>query len=347
MDFRLLGRTGLRVSEFCLGTMTFGDDWGWGAAKDEARKVYDAFREAGGNFVDTANVYTNGTSENFLGEFLSGHRAEVVLATKYTNAPAEGHQNPNAGGNQRKSMVEAVEASLRRLKTDYIDLYWMHIWDQMTPAEEVMRAFDDLVRAGKVLYIGVSDAPAWWVAKANTLAELRGWTSFAGLQIEYSLIERTPERELFPMAKEFGLTTTAWSPLAGGVLTGKYLDRSRGKTDGRFDSEGMGDFRKDIEHEDRVARAVLAVAKEVNATAAQVALAWQRYATVPVIPIIGAKKLTQLQDNLGSADVELNEAQRRTLDEASAITLGFPHDFYLNPMVRNFVYGGLRDRIKA
>lgn len=347
MNYQLLGRTGLRISEFCLGTMTFGDDWGWGAAKDESRKIYEVCREAGGNFIDTANVYTNGTSETLLGEFLSGHRGEVVLATKYTNAPAEGHQNPNAGGNQRKSMVEAVEASLRRLRTDYIDLYWMHVWDQMTPAEEVMRAFDDLVRAGKVLYIGVSDAPAWWVAKSNTLAELRGWTAFAGLQIEYSLIERTPERELLPMAKEFGLTIAAWSPLSGGVLTGKYLDQSPEKSGGRFSTGGMEGFRKDQEHEDRVARAVVAVGKELNATPAQVALAWLRYATVPVIPIIGAKKLTQLEDNLGSAGVELNEAQRGVLNEASAIQLGFPHDFYAMPMVRNFVYGGLRDRIKA
>ena len=242
--------------------------------------------------------------------------------------------------------MEAVESSLRRLKTDYIDLYWMHIWDQMTPAEEVMRAFDDLVRAGKVLYIGVSDAPAWWVAKANTLAELRGWTAFAGLQIEYSLLERTPERELLPMAKEFGLTITAWSPLAGGLLTGKYLVQSK-KSNGRFHVEGMAGFRKDQEHEDRVAGAVVAVSKELKATPAQVALAWLRYASVPVIPIIGAKKLTQLQDNLGSAAVVLSEAQRRTLEEASAIKLGFPHDFYEMPMVRNFVYGGLRDRIKA
>jgi aryl-alcohol dehydrogenase-like predicted oxidoreductase len=346
MNYRLLGKSGLRVSEFCLGTMTFGEDWGWSSPKDEARKIYDAFREQGGNFVDTANIYTNGTSETLLGEFLSGHRAEVVLATKYTNAAGEGHQNPNAGGNQRKAMVEAVESSLRRLKTDYVDLYWMHIWDQMTPAEEVMRAFDDLVRAGKVLYIGVSDAPAWWVAKSNTLAELRGWTAFAGLQIEYSLIERTPERELLPMAKEFGLTVTAWSPLAGGVLTGKYLDESK-KSDGRFHVEGMAGFRKDQEHEDRVARAVINVSKELKVTPAQVALAWLRYASVPVIPIVGAKKLTQLRDNLGSATLVLSEAQRRTLDEASAIKLGFPYDFYDMPMVRNFVYGGLRDRINA
>src|ERR1700678_1046233 len=222
MNYRLLGQSGLRVSELCLGTMTFGEDWGWGSPKDEARKIYDAFREAGGNFIDTANVYTQGSSEKFVGGFFSGHRDSVVLATKYTNTLTA--NDPNAGGNQRKSMMQAVEASLKRLKTDYIDLYWLHIWDEITPIEEVMRAFDDLVRQGKILYAGVSDMPAWVVAKANVLAELRGWTSFVGLQIEYSLIERTPERELLPMAADLGLGVTAWSPLAGGLLTGKQLE---------------------------------------------------------------------------------------------------------------------------
>ena len=345
MNYQLLGKTGLRVADFCLGTMTFGEDWGWGAAKDEARKIYDFYREQGGNFIDTANIYTNGTSEKLVGEFIGDHRSEVVLATKYTNsAPGT---NPNAGGNQRKTMMEAVEASLRRLKTDYIDLYWMHIWDQMTPAEEVMRAFDDLVRQGKVLYIGISDAPAWWVAKANTLAEMRGWTSFAGLQIEYNLNERTPERELLPMAKEFGLTITAWSPLAGGVLTGKYLDDAPKGEPGRMAAEGNDAMRKDKAHEDRIARAVIAVAKKIGASPAQVALAWLRYASVPVIPIIGAKKLSQLEDNLGSAAVELSTEDRQVLQEASAITLGFPHEFYALPMVNSFIYGGLGDRIKA
>ncbi len=220
MNYRLFGHSGLRVSEVSLGTMTFGEEWGWGAGKDESRKIYDAYREAGGNFIDTANVYTNGTSETLVGDFIRDHRQSVVLATKYTNAMAE--NDPNAGGNHRKNMMQAVEGSLRRLKTDYVDLYWLHIWDRMTPVEEVMRAFDDLVRQGKVLYVGVSDAPAWWIAQANTLAELRGWTSFIGLQIEYSLIERTVERELIPMAKAFKLGLVAWSPLGGGVLSGKY-----------------------------------------------------------------------------------------------------------------------------
>src|ERR1700722_11730794 len=197
MKYRLLGKSGLRVSEASLGTMTFGEEWGWGSAKDESRKVYDAFRDAGGNFIDTANFYTNGTSESFLGEFMKDHRQSVVLATKYTNANPG--TDPNAAGNHRKSMVQALEASLKRLKTDYIDLYWVHVWDQITPVEEVMRGLDDLVRQGKVLYVGISDAPAWWIAQANTLAHLRGWSPFVGLQIEYSLIERSVERELIPM----------------------------------------------------------------------------------------------------------------------------------------------------
>jgi aryl-alcohol dehydrogenase-like predicted oxidoreductase len=222
MNYHLLGRSGLRVSELCLGAMTFGEDWGWGASKDESRRIYEAFREAGGNFVDTANVYTGGNSETFVGEFIAGHREEIVLATKYTNArPVGATTDPNASGNQRKNMIQAVEASLKRLGTDYIDLYWMHIWDALTPVEEVMRAFDDLVRAGKVLYVGISDAPAWLVAKSNTLADLRGWTAYVGLQIEYSLLERTVERELLPMATDFGLSVVAWSPLRNGILTGK------------------------------------------------------------------------------------------------------------------------------
>ena len=208
MKYRLLGPSGLRVSELSLGTMTFGEEWGWGAGKEESRRIYDAYREAGGNFIDTANVYTGGTSERMLGEFLQGHREQMVVATKYTNAMTTG--DANAGGNQRKNMMQAVEGSLRRLNTDYIDLYWLHIWDQLTPLEEVMRGFDDLVRQGKVLYVGVSDAPAWWVSRANTLTELRGWSPLVGLQIEYSLVERTVERELIPMAKALGIGVTAW-----------------------------------------------------------------------------------------------------------------------------------------
>lgn len=343
MKYRLFGNSGLRVSEISLGTMTFGEDWGWGSSKDEARQIYDAYRTAGGNFIDTANLYTNGTSETLLGEFMRDHRQSVVLATKYTNAGPG--NDPNAAGNHRKSMVQAVEASLRRLKTDYIDLYWLHVWDQMTPVDEVMRAFDDLVRQGKVLYIGVSDAPAWWIAQANTLAELRGWTQFIGLQIEYSLIERTVERELIPMAKAFRLGLVAWSPLAGGLLSGKY--HSGGAKDARYTTEMGKAFRRTGERPDRIVAAVEKVSKQVGRSAAQVALAWLRYRDIPVIPIIGARRVSQLQDNLASLELILTREQVAALDEASAIEMGFPHDFFDNELVKTFAYGGLREKILA
>src|ERR1700722_8670831 len=253
MRYKLLGRSGLRVSELCLGTMTFGEDWGWGSSKEESRKVYDAFLEAGGTFIDTANFYTNGTSERLLGEFMADHRDRIVLATKYTNA-APGN-DPNAAGNHRKSMMQSIEASLKRLKTDYIDLYLLHIWDQITPIEEVMRAFDDLVRQGKILYAGVSDMPAWLVTRGNTLAELRGWSAFVGLQIEYSLIERTPERELLPMAANLGLGVTAWSPLAGGVLSGKY-DGGAQPNDARYSNDMAKTFQSVCDRTNDIVRAV-------------------------------------------------------------------------------------------
>ncbi len=343
MKYRLFGNSGLRVSEVSLGTMTFGEDWGWGTAKDEARKIYDAYRAAGGNFIDTANLYTNGTSEKLLGEFMRDHRQSVVLATKYTNANAG--NDPNAAGNHRKSMVQAIEASLQRLKTDYIDLYWLHIWDQMTPVEEVMRAFDDLVRQGKVLYIGVSDAPAWWIAQANTLADLRGWTNFIGLQIEYSLLERTVERELIPMAKAFQLGLVAWSPLAGGLLSGKYHAGSA--KDARFSTESGKAFLRTGERPDRVVSALKNVSQQVGHSPAQVALAWLRYRDIPVIPIVGARHVSQLEDNLASLELKLTREQISALDDASAIEMGFPHDFYENELVKTVVYGGLRDKILA
>ena len=344
LRYRLLGNSGLRVSEAALGTMTFGEDWGWGSSKDEARKVYDAFREAGGNFIDTANLYTNGTSESLLGEFMQGHRQSVVLATKYTNANPG--TDPNAAGNHRKSMMQAVEGSLKRLRTDYIDLYWVHIWDQLTPVEEVMRGLDDLVRQGKVLYVGISDTPAWWIAQANTLAYLRGWSPFVGLQIEYSLIERTVERELVPMAKAFGLGVTAWSPLSGGVLTGKYHGTASSEP-GRMNSDMMKQFLPEEQRTGRIVATVKKIALEIGCSMAQVALAWLRTRPVPVIPILGARKLSQLQDNLASFDLTLNEDQIKTLDESSRIDLGFPYELYSKEFPRAIAYGGLRDRILA
>jgi aryl-alcohol dehydrogenase-like predicted oxidoreductase len=347
MNYHLLGRSGLRVSDLCLGTMTFGEDWGWGAGKDEARRIYDAYRGAGGNFIDTANVYTGGTSETFVGEFIAGHREEVVLATKYTNATGP-NCDPNASGNQRKNMVQAVEASLKRLGTEYIDLYWLHMWDALTPAEEVMRAFDDLVRAGKVLYVGISDAPAWVVAKSNTLADLRGWTPYVGLQIEYSLLERTVERELLPMAADFGLSVLAWSPLRNGVLSGKYLpENADAAANGRMNSPMMKGFFGEDPAADAVVRETVAVANELGVSAAQVALAWLRTRPVAVIPIVGARKLTQFEDNLRSLNVVLSSEQRERLDGVSAVPLGFPHDYYKLDSVRAMLYGGMRDRIHA
>jgi aryl-alcohol dehydrogenase-like predicted oxidoreductase len=266
------------------------------------------------------------------------------MATKYTNA-APG-TDPNAGGNQRKNMVQAVEASLKRLKTDYIDLYWVHIWDQITPVEEVMRGLDDLVRQGKVLYVGISDAPAWWIAQANTLALLRGWSPFIALQIEYSLTERTVERELIPMAKALNLGVTAWSPLSNGVLTGKYHGHESSER-GRMSGEMMKEFLPEQQRTERIVSAVKTVSDETGRSMAQVALAWLRYRLVPVIPIVGARKLSQLQDNLASFDLSLSPDQVKTLAEASRIELGFPHDFYAKALVRGFIYGGMRDQILA
>jgi aryl-alcohol dehydrogenase-like predicted oxidoreductase len=323
--------------------MTFGEDWGWGSSKDESRKVYDAFLEAGGNFIDTANVYTNGTSERLLGEFMADHRDRIVLATKYTNAAPGGH-DANAAGNHRKSMMRAVEASLKRLKTDYIDLYLLHIWDQRTPIEEVMRAFDDLVRQGKILYAGVSDMPAWLVARGNTLAELRGWSPFVSLQIEYSLIERTPERELLPMAAELGLGVTAWSPLAGGVLTGKQLEPG-GVKESRQTDASMQQFMKSSARKEAIAREVVAMARESGHSPAQVALAWLRQRPEPVIPIIGARKLAQVKDNLASVQVKLAPTLIERLDAVSRIEMGFPHDFFAAEMVRSLSSGGMWDKI--
>jgi aryl-alcohol dehydrogenase-like predicted oxidoreductase len=344
MNYRLLGKSGLRVADFCLGTMTFGNDWGWGATKDEALRMYSAFRDAGGNFVDTANYYTKGTSESFLGEFVKGHRESMVLATKYSSsAPGT---DPNSAGNHRKNMMQSVEASLKRLETDYIDLYWVHIWDQITPVEEVMRGLDDLVRQGKVLYVGISDAPAWWIAQANTLASLRGWSPFVGLQIEYNLVERTVGRELIPMAKALNLGVTAWSPLSNGVLTGKYHGHGSSES-GRMSSDMLKEFVPEEQRTVRIVTAVKTVADETGRGMAQVALAWLRSRPESVIPIIGVRKLSQLQDNLGSFDLSLSADQMKALDEASRVDLGFPYDLYAKEAVRAVIYGGMRDQIIA
>jgi aryl-alcohol dehydrogenase-like predicted oxidoreductase len=349
MRYKLLGRSGLRVSELCLGTMTFGEDLGWGAPKDESRRMYDAFREAGGNFIDTANIYTNGTSERFLGDFIGADREQVVLATKYTFAtkPTNTHRpvDVNNAGNQRKNMLQSVEASLKRLKTDYLDLYWMHGWDTLTPVEEVMRGFDDLVRQGKVLYIGTSDTPAWVVSQANTLAELSGWTPFIALQIQYNLIERTPERDLLPMARAFDLGVTVWSPLGGGVLTGKY--NQSGSTSGRAEPTRR-DATSFVRVDDQtlaIAAEVQKVAHEIGRTPAQVALNWIRQRGENLIPILGARRLSQLQDNMACLEFRLSDAQMQRLNAVSKIDLGFPYEMLGQESTRQGLFAGSLDLI--
>jgi aryl-alcohol dehydrogenase-like predicted oxidoreductase len=328
MRYRTFGRTGLRVSDLFLGTMTFGSDWGWGASPDECRAMVDAYADAGGNVIDTANNYTEGSSERIVGTVLEGRRDSFVLATKYT-LTSDG-TDPNASGNHRKNLVRSLERSLRSLRTDYLDVYWVHIWDDQTPLEELMRALDDVVRAGKVLYVGVSDMPAWAVARAQTLAEWRDWSPFAGLQIPYSLTQREAERDLLPMAGHLGLSVAAWSPLAGGVLSGKFT--RGGAADGtRVKPENISE--RDL----TVARAVDAVADRLGWSSSQVALAWTRAHRPDVHPIVGARRLDQLADNLAAADLRLPEDEVRILDEASAIEVGFPHDFITS--TRDFVYG--------
>ncbi|MEU4220647.1 aldo/keto reductase [Actinoplanes sp. NPDC026623] len=317
MRYTTFGRTGLRVSELVLGAMTFGEQGGVGAPIEECRRILDAYAEAGGNVVDTAVNYRGGASEEILGELLSGRRDRFVVATKYTvtRDPAD----PNGGGNHRKNLRLSLETSLRRLRTDHVDVYWVHIWDRHTPIEETMRALDDAVTAGKVLYIGVSDTPAWVVSRANTLAEWRGWTPFAGLQVPYSLVNRDAERELLPMAEAYGLTVTAWSPLGGGVLSGKYNAAAPvGAT--RLSRDAISD--RDL----GVARVVREVAGELGATPAQVALAWTRRRD-GVLPIVGARTLDQLRDNLGCTAVTLPPPLVTRLEEATGFGLGFPADF--------------------
>lgn len=340
--YRLLGRSGLRVSPLALGAMTFGTDWGWGADAQEARRIFDTYVDRGGNFIDTANQYTNGTSEKFVGEFAAEKRDQIVIATKYT-LPLR-PSDPNSGGNHRKSMVRSVEASLERLRTDYIDLLYLHAWDYLTPVEEIMRAMDDLVRAGKVLYVGISDAPAWQVARMQTIADLRGWAPLVALQIEYNLIERTVERELIPMAKELGLGVIPWSPLASGVLSGKYSRKDLEIGDGGGTAIGT---RKDVaagngaltERGLAIADVVKAIAKETGKSAAQVALAWTLLDKAVTAPIVGARTAQQLEDNLGALSIVFSDDQMRHLDEASAIDLGFPHAFLQRTLTRNVMFG--------
>jgi aryl-alcohol dehydrogenase-like predicted oxidoreductase len=327
MRYKLLGRSGLRVSELALGTMTFGETWGWGASKDECRRIFEAFTDAGGNFVDTSSNYTDGESESILGDLVQQERGRLVVATKYTLTARR--DDPNAGGNSRKNMVQSLEASLRRLRTDYVDLLWLHMWDGMTPVEEVLRAFDDLVSSGKVLYVGFSDTPAWVVSQAVTLAERHGWPRPVAIQAPYSLADRDVERDLLPMARALDLTFTPWGTLEGGALTGKYLEDSDEPR--RYDGAG--------EKTNALAREVIAVAEELGATPSQVAIAWVRAQPWHSIPIVGARSEAQLGDNLGTLEVELPGEAAERLSAASGFDVGFPRSFLESDHVRGLIFG--------
>jgi aryl-alcohol dehydrogenase-like predicted oxidoreductase len=328
--YRIFGKTGLRVSSLALGTGVFGTGWGYGSERDEARSVFDAYRAAGGNFVDTADSYQFGQSETLLGEFIAADRDDIVLATKFSlgDGPASGLQRT---GNSRKAMIQSVEASLKRLNTDRIDLLWVHMPDAVTPVDEIVRGLDDLARSGKILYAGLSDFPAWRVATAATLAELRGSTPISALQVEYSLVERTAERELLPMAAAFNLGTVVWSPLGGGLLTGKYRKGETGRAQGLGAViHGESDARKTA-----TVDAVLALAEETGHSAGQVAIGW--VLAKGALPIIGPRTPEQFKDNIAALDVKLTEEQIARLDEVSAVPLGFPHD----------VIAGVRDRLAS
>jgi aryl-alcohol dehydrogenase-like predicted oxidoreductase len=342
MRYKLFGQnTGLRVSELVLGTGNFGMRFGHGAEPDEARRIFDAYANAGGNFIDTANGYQFGQSEEILGDLLAGRRDEFVLATKFTMR-TDNNSGILTTGNSRKAMVSSVEASLKRLKTDRIDLYWAHTSDGVTPVEEIVRGFDDLVRAGKILYAGLSDFPAWRVARAATIAELRGAAPIAGIQVEHSLVERSTEQELLPAGHALGLGIVAWSPLGGGMLTGKYRRGEKGR------AQGFGG--KVFQAENSVQRTAILdtlidVAKDAGVTPSEIAIAW--VAAKGSLPIIGPRTLAQLENNLGAVKVVLSAQQITRLDEVSAIPPTFPYTVIDDPWTRQLYTGGKVEQFDA
>lgn len=337
MKYKLLGRSGLKVSEICLGAMGFGTEGGWGADKEASFGILEGYAKEGGNFIDTANVYKLGTSEKIVGEFINANdRDYFVVATKYSLK--DNTTNPNASGNNRKNMMRSVEGSLKRLGTEFIDVLYLHIWDDLTPMDEILRGLDDLIKQGKVTYAAISDTPAWIVSKGNTMAELMGWSQFIALQVEYSLIQRTPERDLIPMAKHYGMTVTPWAPLAGGALSGKYLKGDRGRL--KPESNRLN------ERSEGITKVVVEIAEQMGATPAQVALRWMMQKDFQCIPIAGATKLDQLLDNLKAADIALSEDNMKRLDDASSFVMGFPNDFFKEAGVLMNNYGGFYDRIE-
>lgn len=331
-EYFTLGRSGLRVSRLALGAMTFGTDWGWGTDKRSARQIFDRYVDAGGNLVDTADLYTNGVSEEWLGEFIRERqmRDRIVLATKFSyNAQPD---NPNAGGNGRKNMLRAVEGSLRRLGTDYIDLYLLHTWDMLTPVDEVMRTFDDLVRSGKVRHVGLSDVPAWYASRAQALAEFRGYEPISALQMEYSLVERSIENEFIPMGRAHGMGTMVWSPLASGLLSGKYKPSQSGQFgEGRLQtirSTSNPAFAKLTTRNFAIVAELEAVANELGRSRAQVALNWVAHRPGVASVIVGATKLSQLEDNLAALDFTMPEELSSRLDRISEAPTPFPYSFF-------------------
>lgn len=338
-DFRTLGRSGLVVSPLSLGTMTFGTAR-WGSADDVSEAIFNAYVDAGGNFVDTADVYAGGRSEELLGRYVAarGLREQLVLATKFGFNTQPG--NPHAGGNGRKHIYQALEGSLRRLGTDYVDLYWLHAWDALTPAEEVLQTFGDLVRAGRIRYFGLSNVPAWYVAQLSTLAAAHGVPGPVALQLEYSLVERGIEREHVPAAQALGLGITPWSPLAGGFLAGKYQQAAPRATEGRLSGSNPFQDSKFTAHNWQVLEALRDVAAELDRPPAQVALAWVLGQPGISAPILGVSKLPQLYDNLAALTIELSPAQRRQLDAASAPAPAYPYPIFEPPINRMMIFGG-------
>ncbi|CEP37986.1 MULTISPECIES: aldo/keto reductase [unclassified Halomonas] len=339
--YRLLGRSGLKISPMALGTMTFGTEWSFGADESTSRALFDRYVDHGGNFIDTANYYTDGTSESFVGRFAQGKRDRLVIATKYT-LPMHS-DDPNSGGNSRRSMVRSVEDSLTRLGSDYIDLLYLHAWDFTTPVEEILRAMDDLVAAGKVVYLGLSDIPAWQASRMQAIADLRGWSPMVAMQLEYNLIERSVEGDLVPMAREMGMGIIPWSPLASGLLTGKYKRAELAPENVVSGSRAaiVTEAGPVPERSFRIIDEVKQVATEQNTSPATVALAWLLTRPGMAAPLIGARSISQLEANLAALELELTGDQLARLDEVSAVPLGFPHEYLRRPAVQANIYGDM------
>ncbi|UCG89651.1 MAG: aldo/keto reductase [Candidatus Heimdallarchaeota archaeon] len=334
MKFKLLGKSGLRVSELFLGTMTFGEDWGWGCSKDVAKQVFNKYSDSGGNFIDTADNYANGTSEKFVGEFIQGDRDRFVIATKYTLHNVKAKADPNQGGNHRKNLIRSVNGSLERLKTDYIDLLYLHMWDFTTPLEEVMNSLNNLISSGKVHYIGISDTPAWIVTRTNTLAEQRGWNPFVAFQFPYNIGRRDPEREIMPMCRELDIAMTIWAPLAAGLLTGKYS--SKEEVSGRLSEKFWG---KPSEQAIKIAQKVDIIAKEIGCNSSQVALNWVRQQKGICIPIFSVTKLHQFEENISCLDYTLSDDHMQRLNEIAEFEIGFPMGFLNSKSVLDLIHG--------